>query len=324
VDVLEGARPRIAVPARVSVRAGELVAFEVGVEGGGPSVALEGRGPAGSTFASSPRRGRFVWMPPRGARGSFVATFAAVQGPGRVDQDVEIVIEEAGNVPPLLEDPGVVTVVRGESAEVRLVATDTDGDALTFSAKKLPEGVTLDRTTGLVRCSPEHGAATGDLELAVSVSDGRAEDQVKLRFVVRNRTIDTPPTSGFGILAAARAFRPRVRREALDALVASELSTDVKLLEIVRLLRDGDPAVAEHALEIIGSEDLAEAVNARVNLLLLELEDDAWQFTDSAGVRSFLKNLVARPATGEARSAAKRIEKDLAEIERYNEKRGAR
>lgn len=75
------------------------------------------------------------------------------------------------NRPPNLWRPSDQTHLVGETVRLQLSASDPDGDALSFSASGLPNGVSINSGSGLVGGAP---SAAGNYSVSVSVSDGRA------------------------------------------------------------------------------------------------------------------------------------------------------
>jgi extradiol dioxygenase family protein len=101
--------------------------------------------------------------------------FTAATGARVNNHDVEgftLVLDGAvfGNQAPVLTDPGDQGNVQGEGVSLQVVASDDDGDPLTFSAAGLPAGLTIDPATGLISGSV---TAVGDYAVTVSVADGR-------------------------------------------------------------------------------------------------------------------------------------------------------
>ena len=86
------------------------------------------------------------------------------------------------NRAPVLADQGPVVVDQYSTAQVRLRATDADRDSLAFYATDLPDGVTVDAATGVVTLHP---TVPGAIDLAVTVTDGRASDRATVRVTVR-------------------------------------------------------------------------------------------------------------------------------------------
>lgn len=82
-----------------------------------------------------------------------------------------------------------------ETVELRLLATDPDGDRITFRAVNLPPGLSLNRYTGLISGQPR---AEGDYMVEVSASDKRGS-LVKHTFqwiVGQSRILIGPPRAG--------------------------------------------------------------------------------------------------------------------------------
>jgi hypothetical protein len=326
LKVVDAPRPRIDAPERLTVRRGELVAFDVSFDGGGADLELTAAGPSGMSFVGANRRGRFVWIPSREARGAFRATFGVGKGAERVERGVDIVVQDEGHeVPPLLGDAGVIRAIRGRPLEFAIPASDADGDALVYtSTRKLPLGATLDAQTGVLRWTPGFAAFDSDVEIGVRVSDGLFKDERTFKIHVANRAIEKP-TSAFELLVATRSPDPDVRQAAVSGLVDSHLALSGKLLELARLLRDAEPAIATRALEDLRSLTKNDAAGAEADrsVLVLDLAEHVWDFTDRKPVLAFVRDLIrAGPFSGEVRTASARIERDLAAVERYNRERG--
>ncbi|MBI3724541.1 protein kinase [bacterium] len=319
VRVLEGARPKIAAPDRVSVKRGDVVAFDVALDHDlGP---LAASGPRGMSLSSGKREGRFFWAPPREARGAFRAVFSCGEGASRVERATEIaILDEAHEVGPLLADPGIQTVARGEAFSLSLSAADADQDGLVFSSRGLPAGAELDATSGALRFSPVSTASLPpEVEVPVRVSDGKLQDEITIKLRVESRALETP--SGQDALAALRSPLAEARAKALAALAKSELPEDQVLLETARLLRDRDPKVAAAALEALPK---LPAFASRRGLLALDLVEVVWDFDDRPQVRAFLGELAKGLLDGDSRAAAVRLQKELGLVEKYNKDRGAR
>lgn len=75
-----------------------------------------------------------------------------------------------GNRPPVLAQPAGQGHRVGDSVRVSLVASDPDGDPLTFSATGLPAGLTLNVRTGLIEGILQNA---GSYSVSVTVDDGR-------------------------------------------------------------------------------------------------------------------------------------------------------
>jgi len=74
-----------------------------------------------------------------------------------------------------------------------VVATDTDGDTLTYSLTSSPPGMTIDSSTGVISWTPN---AVGDYDVTLKVSDGESFDTQSFIITISLTEITTlsPPT----------------------------------------------------------------------------------------------------------------------------------
>ncbi len=85
-------------------------------------------------------------------------------------------VRHPNNQPPVLQDPGIQGNHEGDVVSLQLVASDPDGDKLTYSASGLPAGLNLDPFTGLITGTLSSGSsAGGPYTVTVSVDDGNGE-----------------------------------------------------------------------------------------------------------------------------------------------------
>jgi len=89
------------------------------------------------------------------------------------------------NSPPEITDPGDQTSQMGESETLPIIATDSDGDALTFSAEGLPPDLTIDAVTGVISGTLSC-LSLGEHGVTVTVSDGFAEDTTSFTWSVQD------------------------------------------------------------------------------------------------------------------------------------------
>src|SRR5262249_28775843 len=98
-----------------------------------------------------------TWTPTAAAPGTYSVTFAVADdgnghaAPVSIDRQTIRLVARAANRAPLFAPVGDQVVSEGQALAVHLVATDPDGDGLTFSAANLPAGATLDPITGTLR-----------------------------------------------------------------------------------------------------------------------------------------------------------------------------
>ena len=73
------------------------------------------------------------------------------------------------NTPPAATNPGTQTGMVGDIINLPVVATDADGDDLTYSAEGLPAGLTIDSSTGVISGELEAG---GESTSTITITDG--------------------------------------------------------------------------------------------------------------------------------------------------------
>jgi hypothetical protein len=79
------------------------------------------------------------------------------------------------NSPPNITNPGDQTNTEGDNVNLQIVATDSDGDTLTYSATDLPPGLSINTSTGLISGVIDTGASAFDpYNVTVAVDDGFA------------------------------------------------------------------------------------------------------------------------------------------------------
>jgi len=81
------------------------------------------------------------------------------------------------NAPPEVTNPGNQESIEGEPVHLQIQASDQDNDALSFSAVKLPPGLSIDPDTGVISGTINHTAAAGSpYQTEVTVTDDDPTD----------------------------------------------------------------------------------------------------------------------------------------------------
>ena len=79
-----------------------------------------------------------------------------------------------GNHPPTVTQPADQTNTEGQVVSLQVVASDQDGDSLSYFATGLPTGLTIGASTGLIAGTISAGASSGSPHnVTVTVSDGK-------------------------------------------------------------------------------------------------------------------------------------------------------
>ena len=108
------------------------------------------------------------------AAGTHSVALSATDGTATDSRTVTWTVTDT-NRPPAVTHPGNDrTDAESELIALQIVATDPDGDALTFAATNLPPGLTLDPTTGLISGTVAYTASAGSpYATTVTVTDSR-------------------------------------------------------------------------------------------------------------------------------------------------------
>jgi hypothetical protein len=85
---------------------------------------------------------------------------------------------ETGTSTPSITGTPTATVVAGSKYSFQPSASDTDGDALTFSIANIPKWATFDTTSGLLTGTPSAGDVGSYQSITISVADGQATAQL--------------------------------------------------------------------------------------------------------------------------------------------------
>jgi len=100
----------------------------------------------------------------------------------RIDQILSIF----GNNDPTISPPGDQTSDENDTISLQIVASDPDtNDTLTYSASNLPDGLSINETTGLISGTLSYSSA-GQNTVTISVSDGSSSVSIVFTWTVSN------------------------------------------------------------------------------------------------------------------------------------------
>ncbi|MDN5864112.1 MAG: Ig-like domain-containing protein, partial [Gammaproteobacteria bacterium] len=156
----------------------------------------------GSVTLDDASTGAYTYAPDTDYSGSDSFTFKA--NDGTTDSNtatISITVNSAANNPPVAED-GTLTTEVNTAKGGTLVATDPDGDPLTFSIVAQPEhgGVTLDdASTGAYTYTPDTNYSGSD-SFTFKASDGVADSNTATISITVNSAANNPPVAEDGTL----------------------------------------------------------------------------------------------------------------------------
>jgi hypothetical protein len=107
--------------------------------------------------------------------------------------------------PPVIAPINDQTNLEGDIVSLQAMATDVDGDVLTFSSSGLPPGLTIDAQSGRIEGSLPYTAA-GVYQVTVWVSDGSRSAATSFTWTVLN--VNDPPSCGAAIPSVAEIWPP--------------------------------------------------------------------------------------------------------------------
>ncbi|MBU1432968.1 hypothetical protein KKF91_20710, partial [Myxococcota bacterium] len=135
--------------------------------------------------------GLFRWTPVAAeANTQRLITFEVSDGDLKDQETIVISVVAAGtggNRPPVFEDIGDQAITAGEPFTLQLIATDPNGDALTYAMNDAPPGAGLDPQTGRFTWTPDMSAAGQRFEITFTVADAELSDEMVLALVVRDQ-----------------------------------------------------------------------------------------------------------------------------------------
>ena len=122
------------------------------------------------------------------------------------------------NNPPVITSVPITEVDEGESYSYQMVATDADGDALTYSLSVAPAWLSIDSGSGLITGTAPEVVADTDFDVSVVVSDSTdtatqsyvlTVEQVTTSKKKSSRTIKTLPYDEFYEEKYLSQFEPK-------------------------------------------------------------------------------------------------------------------
>jgi len=122
-------------------------------------------------------------------------TFEVSDGELKDQETIVIAITAAGssnNRPPVLEPLGDQLLEVGQPFDLRLVATDPNGDLLTFSMEGAPQDALLDEQRGIFSWIPSEANGGQRYEINFRVSDGELQAEMLIALIVRDSGSSTP------------------------------------------------------------------------------------------------------------------------------------
>jgi PKD repeat protein len=145
--------------------------------------------PAGAAFNATTRL--FSWTPGYDQIGNYTITFRVSDGALSDTVDAIITVMEVNRAPVMDAIPSYVTD-EGKLLTFRIIASDPDGDVLSFSVMNLPKGASYKAADGTFSWTPQYDQA-GIYRVTFSVSDGELSVSRKAKITVLDFSPNGPP-----------------------------------------------------------------------------------------------------------------------------------
>ncbi|MFC1672119.1 Ig-like domain-containing protein, partial [Planctomycetota bacterium] len=152
--------------------------------------------PTGATF--DPATQAFDWTPTFDQAGNYTVLFVVTDDGTPPLSDSEQITITVGNVnrPPVLDPIGSKSVDEAATLEFTVTATDSDGDALTFSAANLPAGAAFDEATQLFSWTPTFDQAGNYTALFTVTDSGTPPESDSEQITITVGNVNRPPVLG--------------------------------------------------------------------------------------------------------------------------------
>ena len=106
---------------------------------------------------------------------TLVSTVTAASGQNATDVlFLEVLPQTSGNHPPIITSSPVTQINESQNYAYQVVATDADGDTLTYSLTQAPNWLSINSQTGLITGVAPNVNADNNFPVSILVSDGQA------------------------------------------------------------------------------------------------------------------------------------------------------
>ena len=219
--------------------------------------------PAGAAFTED---GRFTWTPGYEQAGDHVVTFTASDPAGLSDStDVTLRIDNINRAPELATSFHAVRL--GEELRFQIEASDPDlGTTLTYDADDLPEGATVDRSSGEVVWTPGPGQ-DGEYLVRVYASDGETTSS---QIVVLLAAVELPQPDVSLVLTPSFPSPPG------EPILVQAIADSLARVETVEVTLEGEPVV----LDPEGRAEVSVDTPGRYELVATATDADGLVGTD--------------------------------------------
>ena len=186
------------------------------------------------------------------------------------------------NTAPNLTNPGNQSNPEGSSPNFTVDASDPDGNAITFSASRLPPSLSINPNSGLISGTLAAGSA-GSYSVTVSVTDGFATTDASFTWVVQPSSSDEPSIETVLVSDVNHAWKTISLTNTYERMVAvctpHYHNNSVPL--VVRMRN-----ASGNSFEVRLQNPSGSMLNATV-VHCLAIEEGAWEFPDGRKIEAY-------------------------------------
>jgi hypothetical protein len=226
--------------------------------------------PSGATF--DPFAQKFSWTPGYDQSGNHTIEFTVTDNGSPVEVDSEVVTITVGNVnrAPVFAPVGTQQVVENQLLQFSVMATDYDGDAITYSTGPLPSGASFDPAGRLFSWRPDSSQAGTYTVVFYAADSGLPPMQGELDVVINVGDVATPCQLADQIIQTVLS---------LNLPKSVENSYMANLKKVCRFVEDGkilraiiqlDVFIAKVVIDIV-QHDISEAAGRNLINMAIDL-----------------------------------------------------
>ncbi|SEA06862.1 Putative Ig domain-containing protein [Desulfuromusa kysingii] len=176
--------------------------------------------PAGAVFTAETFS--FNWIPGNEQSGSYQVKFVVSDGSLSDSETVTFTVNN-GNEPPVFSAIGAQSVEENSPLSFVVVASDSNGDSLSYSVQGLPDGAVFDESQRRFSWTPDYTQA-GSFTVVFKASDGTLSDAETVEITVTNNNrspVVSGNPNGSAMATARYSFTPVASDPDGDPLIFS-------------------------------------------------------------------------------------------------------
>jgi hypothetical protein len=229
--------------------------------------------PNGATFDASTQE--FRWTPGHDQSGNYEVEFSVKDSGSPVEVDSEVVTITVGNVnrAPVFTPVGTQQVFENQLLQFYVMATDYDGDGITYSTSALPNGASFDANSRLFSWRPDSTQAGTYIVAFYATDNGSPQMTGQLDVVINVGDVPTPFQLVDQIIQTVLSLNLPKPIEDSYMTNLKKVSRFVEDGKMIRAIIQLDVFIAKVAIDMlqgdIGEGDGRNLINMAIDLIKL-------------------------------------------------------